>query len=60
MNVDVKRHNSVIPISSIVAIEEKFIVVPVVVVCKYIYMIKHNLIKKRYAKMSYLYLENNP
>ncbi len=35
MNVDVNRHNSVIPISSIVAIEEKFIVVPVVVVCKY-------------------------
>ncbi len=35
MNVDVNRHNSVIHISSIVAIEEKFIVVPVVVVCKY-------------------------
>jgi hypothetical protein len=25
-----------------------------------VYMIKHNLIKKRYAKMSYIYLENNP
>ncbi len=37
MNVDVNRHNLVydIHISSIVAIEEKFIVVPVVVVCKY-------------------------
>jgi len=35
VNVDVNRHNSVILIASIVAIEEKFIVVPVVVVCKY-------------------------